>query len=130
MQHLVDDQSECPNVSFRTVNIVNITLGRHVERRANIDIFELLSNIIRRLLGRNSKTEVCQLCRPLLQEDVGQFDVPMHDVFRIQIFETSIDIPHIGPYLRLTHRPPFFNELLQSSLLTKLSNKITVVNTL
>ena len=45
MQQLVHQHSESPNVSFRTIKVVDQPLGRHVDRRTNVYILETLSKI-------------------------------------------------------------------------------------
>lgn len=43
MQKFVDEHPECPNVSFRAIDVMNEALGRHVNRRADVDVLELFS---------------------------------------------------------------------------------------
>ena len=45
VQEFVDQDTECPYVCFRTIDIVNKSFGGHVNGRSNIDIFKILSGL-------------------------------------------------------------------------------------
>jgi hypothetical protein len=45
MKQLVDHQPEGPDISFGAIGVADISLGRHIERRANIHILEGLSKL-------------------------------------------------------------------------------------
>lgn len=40
VQHLVDEHPERPNVGLRAVLVLHVSLGRHVERRADAEVAE------------------------------------------------------------------------------------------
>jgi hypothetical protein len=40
MQKLINHDTEGPNISFRTVDVFDKSLWRHVNGRADVDIFE------------------------------------------------------------------------------------------
>lgn len=41
VEQLVDDESECPDIGLGPIDIFDIALGRHVEGRSDVYIFEL-----------------------------------------------------------------------------------------
>ena len=40
MQKFINHNTEGPNISFGTVDVFDKSLRRHINRRANVDIFE------------------------------------------------------------------------------------------
>lgn len=43
MQHLINKHPKCPNISLRPIQILHISLRRHIQRRANTKIIERLT---------------------------------------------------------------------------------------
>ena len=46
MKELINENSKGPNISLGAVYIMDKSLGRHVNRRTYVDIFEFLSVLI------------------------------------------------------------------------------------
>lgn len=83
-----------------------------------------------KVLGVDSKAEICQLCNSVVEEDVGQFEVPVHDVSGCQVFQSLVDVPYIGPGIIFRHGPPFFDQFFHGALLAEFSDEIAVVDAL
>ena len=73
MKKLVYKHSKGPNVGLRAIDIFNESLRRHIDRRSNIDVFELAF----RILG---KPKIRQLCLAIVDEYVSDLHVSMHYV--------------------------------------------------
>ena len=88
MQQFIDQHAKRPDISLRTIHIINQSLGRHVDGRPDVDIFEFCSSGL-------SKSEISYLSLCIMDEDVANFDVAMHDAMLCQIeqsFEDGFDV--------------------------------------
>jgi hypothetical protein len=52
MNKFIDKDSKCPDVTFRTVDIVNESFWTHIHRTPNGDISEIIFSL-------NSESKVC-----------------------------------------------------------------------
>ena len=41
MEELINEDTKCPDICLRAIDIVNEALGRHVDGGTNVDVFEL-----------------------------------------------------------------------------------------
>lgn len=88
MKKFVNKHSKGPNIGFRPIDILNEPLRWHVDRRANIDIFELAF----RILG---KPKISQLCLTIMYEYVSNLHIAMHYVILSEVIQALEDIFYI-----------------------------------
>lgn len=78
MQQLEDQHPERPNIRLRTIDVLDEALGRHVDRRADVNVLELT-------LRQLGKTKIGQLRLPVVDEYVGDLEVAMNYVVFCQV---------------------------------------------
>lgn len=88
MQQFKDENSECPNIGFRTINVMNKSLRSHINGRSNIDVFEIIPNLSIKLLRKLGEPKICNLSSPIMKENIGYLKISMNDVFFSQIQQT------------------------------------------
>ena len=119
MQKLVYQHPKCPNIGLRSINIIDQSLRRHIDRRAYINILELT-------LGKFSKSEICYFRLPFLYENVGHFEISMYYIILREVhqpFENIANIPISFELLQTLLRPQF---TLQIPLIAVLGNDVAV----
>ena len=72
MKQLVDQDAKGPHISFGSVNVMNETLGTHVQRTTDTDIPE-------GVFGLDREPEVRYLKGMVSDENIGDFDVPVNN---------------------------------------------------
>lgn len=123
MKHLVDKYSKRPNISFRTIYVVDKPLRSHIGRRTNANILELTLT-----MGRKSK--VSDLRLTMSHQYIGCFDIPMHYIHRFQVEQSLEYIFEYGIcliYIFLIAEMPLPEQFGQVSTLAILVNSIAVV---
>lgn len=85
VQQLVNQHSKGPNICLWAIDILDESLGRHVDRRSNVDVLEFS-------FGKFGKAKVSQLGLAIVDEDIGNLEVPMHDVIFSEVEEASEDV--------------------------------------
>ena len=94
-QHLVEDDSERPDIRFEGVLVFPERFGGHVERGAHI-----VAIGFSKLLGSDAKTEISYFGCPVLHhEDVGRFQVPVDDPLLLELEVALDDLLHEGDNL-------------------------------
>lgn len=64
----------------------------HVYRRANTDILKFLSELLSFLLFNLSETEISDLVHPIVDKNVWDFYIPVHNVFAFEVFQAFVNI--------------------------------------
>ena len=72
VEKFVYEDSEGPDIGFGSINVVNKSLGAHVEGTANGDVPELR-------FGLDGKAKVAKEEEVSLEEDIGDLDIPVYD---------------------------------------------------
>lgn len=70
MYKFVDEYAECPNVSFRAIDILDNSLWAHVNRTSNANVFKVVASL-------DSESEVSYLVLVASNEDVRYLNVPV-----------------------------------------------------
>lgn len=73
VQEFVDQDTECPYVCFRTIDIVNKSFGGHVNGRSNIDIFKILSELGDKYLVNLANPKSAIFALPLCKNTLATF---------------------------------------------------------
>ena len=76
----------------------------------------------------NCETEVSYLSLAVLDKAIGQFDISVDNIFRIKVFESFIHIFDVGVDLVFTQCSFLLEFFLQSSIFTKLTDKVAMIN--
>lgn len=119
MKKFIDQHAECPNISLRPIDIVDQTLRRHVNRRSNIYILELI-------LRKFREPEICYFCLSFVNKNVRNFEIAMYYIILGEVhqpFKNIANIPISLKLLQILLRPQL---TLQIPLITKLSNDIAI----
>ncbi len=85
MQKFIDEHSECPHICLGAVDVLDESLGRHVDGRADVDVFELG-------LSQFGEPKIGQFGLSVVDEDVGYLEVPVYNVIVCEIDESLEDI--------------------------------------
>lgn len=73
MQKLIYENTKCPNIGFRSINIMNETFRRHINGRSNVDIFKILSNLFINYLVNFAKPKSAIFALPLCRKTLATF---------------------------------------------------------
>lgn len=119
MEKFVDEYSEGPDVSLGPVLIFNEAFGRHVYGRAYVDILEFCPREF-------CEAEIGDFGLTVVNEDVGDFDVPMHYTKICEIHESLEDGFDVGLGLFLPHVLLAAEFRLQIALVTQLGDDVAV----
>lgn len=119
MQQLVNQNTKSPNIRLRTIHVINITLRRHVNRRTNVDVLKLRTSHLR-------KPKVSNLSLPVVNKNITDLDISMHNPILSQIHQSFINPPHIRLSFLLLHVLFIPQFRLQIALVTNLSDNIAI----
>lgn len=72
MEKFVNENSKGPDIGFGAINVVNKSLGAHVEGAADGDIPELR-------FGLDGKAKITEEEEVTFEEDIGDLDIPVYD---------------------------------------------------
>lgn len=95
MKQLIDEDSKCPYVSFRAINIVNESFRRHINWGSNIDIFKVG-------FCKLGESEISNFGNSIMQEYVSYFDISMDNMILCQILQAFEYIENIRLSLSLS----------------------------
>lgn len=85
-EHLIEYNSDRPNIGLAVIVSSPENFGSHVERRSQHGLSELL-------VGEQfGETEIGDLDLSVVHEYVGQFEVSMHDLMLVECFEGIEDL--------------------------------------
>ena len=73
MQKLIDKNSECPNVSFGAIYVMNESLRRHVDWRADVDVLEFIPKSIKKYWVNFAKPKSAILACPPCMKTLATF---------------------------------------------------------
>ena len=87
-KHLVQHNTQGPDVSLHCVVLASEDLGSHVDGRPQHCFGHVLS-----WFQPLAKTKICQLDPAITKQNVLGLDVPVHDIVPIQNFEGLEELP-------------------------------------
>jgi hypothetical protein len=94
MYQLINYDPKWPYVCLFTIIIENNSLGRHIMRRAYIQIMKSLSKYFYILLIKFGKSKISYLHLSIVYENVSRFQVTVSDPFFTQVFEPVVEIQY------------------------------------
>lgn len=123
-EHLIEDDSDGPNVSLAIVVGSPEDFGSHIERRPQHGLGELL-------IGKQfGEAEISDFDLPVVHEDVGQFEVSMHDLVLVEGFKGVEDLEEELDRLLLGECFVLFEILGEVALVAVLQDEVEVVGSL
>ena len=96
MEKFIDENSKRPDISLWPIDVIDESLRRHIDWRANVDIFEFGP-------GDFCEPKICNFGLSIMNEDVGYFDISMYDAMVSQIEKSFIDSFDVGLSLFFFH---------------------------
>lgn len=96
MKKLKDKDSKCPNISFRSVNIMNEPFRSHIDWGANVDILEVLSMLIKNIPCEFCKSKISYFSPSIVQKNIRHFEITMDHTFFRQIKKSRKNIFDYG----------------------------------
>lgn len=96
MQQFIDEHSKSPNISFRTINIIDETLRRHIDRRTNVNVFKFVPTSLKWILCEFCESKISDLCSAVMHEDICNFEISVYDILLCQIVKSFIDVFNHG----------------------------------
>lgn len=123
MKHLIDKNPKRPNISLRSIHIMNKSLRSHIGRRANTYIFKLA-------LTMRCKSKIPYLSLPICHENIGCLNIPMHYIHRLQVkqpLEYIFQYNIRTIYIFLITKMPFSKQFRKIPALAMLIDSIAVV---
>lgn len=118
---LIEDDSDCPNITADTIDVVLECLWRHIDGTAYVVVLVLL-----KLTYWNSKSEISVLVKPIFMENVGRFDVSMHEASSVDIVVSFDELLEYLYWLKIGHCFALFDEIRKVSF-TKFSDEVGII---
>lgn len=121
-QHLIVNDSKCPDITFKAVFVLVKSFRRHVYRAANIiwRIFLALSLL-------HGKPKICNFNLAVPEEDVGRFEVAMDDSSLVNVVVAIEYLIHQSDGFCLWDTLPIGYKFSQISSLAELGDDVSVV---
>jgi hypothetical protein len=84
---LIENNTNSPGITAKSILIIPEGLWRHVDRRAYIVLAMLM-----RVFGWDGESKIADLIHALLEEDVGRFDVSVQVAAFVHVVVSSDDL--------------------------------------
>ena len=122
MDKFIDEYSKRPNICLGPIEIIDKSLGTHIDWAANSNIFE-------DLIGFDSEAKVTKLVSVLMDKDIGNFQITVDNTQIRKISQCLVNTKNnfIDGFLAKTMM--IFDELIEIASLAELGDNIAIVNT-
>lgn len=116
-QHFVENDTDSPDITLRTVDVIIKCLKRHIDRRANVVIAVFLEIGI-----ADGEPKICNLDLTICEEDVGWFKIAMYYAEAMDATITVDDLREDVNGLPLSHFLMFLDEPGQIAAVAEFGN--------
>lgn len=120
-KHLIEDDTNGPDITFEAVNVVIESFIRHIDRWANIIVFPFFEISL-----FDRKPKISNLQHIASNKNIRRLQIPMHNIIIVHSPIPIDNLPQHRQRLTFSIAFPLLNRLSQI-LTTQLSNDIDVV---